>query len=106
VSASFAVRPSEYEALKEYVIKFIRENTVSSNTALVILNGLRMPQVLVDYGLRAKMEVLTVQDAEKAAKAGGAEIVEITGRRGLIGALAGLGCHDLGIKAAGLPEDW
>jgi methanogenesis imperfect marker protein 11 len=106
VSASFAVRPSEYEALKEYVIKFVRENTVSSNTALVILNGLRMPQVLVDYGLRAKMEVLTVQDAEKAAKAGGAEIVEITGRRGLIGALAGLGCHDLGIKAAGLPEDW
>jgi len=61
-----------------------------------------MPQVLVDYGLRAKAEVLTIKDAEKAAEAGGAEIIEITGRRGLIGALAGLGCHDLGIKAAGL----
>ena len=60
----------------------------------------------MDYGLRAKVEILTVPDAEKAAKEGGAEIVEITGRRGLIGALAGLGCHDLGIKAAGLPEDW
>ena len=106
VSVSFAVPASEYEVLKNHVIKFVRENTVSNNTSLVILKGLRIPQVLVDYGLRAKAEVLTIQEAEKAAEAGGAEIIEITGRRGLIGALAGLGCHDLGIKAAGLPDDW
>jgi methanogenesis imperfect marker protein 11 len=106
VSASFAIRPSECETLKEHVIKFVRENTVSNNTTLVILRGLRIPQTLVDYGLRAKAEVLTVQDAEKVAEETGVDIVEITGKRGLIGALAGLGCHDLGIKAAGLPDDW
>ena len=44
VSASFAVRPSEYETLKEHVINFVAENTVSNNTVLVISKGLPMPR--------------------------------------------------------------
>jgi len=33
-------------------------------------------------------------------------IHEITGRRGAIGAVAAIGCFDLGLYSAGLPEDF
>ena len=106
VSISFAVRPSEFEALRNHVISYVTRNTISQNTALAIYRGLFLPKALSDYGLRAKKEVLTLKDAQDAASAAGVEVVRITGERGLIGALAGLGCHDLGIMAAGLPFDW
>jgi tRNA(Ile2) C34 agmatinyltransferase TiaS len=40
------------------------------------------------------------------ASRNGVEVVEITGRRGTIGAVAAIGCFDLGVRAAGLPEDF
>jgi tRNA(Ile2) C34 agmatinyltransferase TiaS len=82
------------------------DNTLSKHTALAIFQGLRVPKVLEDYGLDAKKRVLTVENAEKAAMAGGVEVVEITGRRGMIGAVEGVGCFDMGLKAAMIPEDW
>jgi tRNA(Ile2) C34 agmatinyltransferase TiaS len=73
---------------------------------MAIFSGLKVPKVLEDYGLRAKQHILKIEDATKAAEQGGLEIVEITGRRGMIGAVAGVGCFDMGMRAAMLPEDW
>jgi methanogenesis imperfect marker protein 11 len=106
VGISFAVTEKDYPELRDFVIKFVMDNTLSKHTALAIFQGLRVPKVLEDYGLDAKKRVLTVENAEKAAMAGGVEVVEITGRRGMIGAVAGVGCFDMGLKAAMIPEDW
>lgn len=106
VGISFAVEPKDVPALKDFVIKFVRENTLSQHTAMAIFSGLKVPKVLEDYGLRAKQHILKIEDAAKAAEQGGLEIVEITGRRGMIGAVAGVGCFDMGMRAAMLPEDW
>ncbi len=106
VGISFAVEEKDFAALRSYVVDFVRKNTFSQHTSLAIYRGLRVPKVLEDYGLAAKKKVLTVEEAIKAAKTGGAEIVEITGKRGAIGAVAGVGCFDMGLRAAMLPEDW
>jgi methanogenesis imperfect marker protein 11 len=106
VGVSFAVKEKEFPELRQHFIDYLKKGTISQNTVLAICKGLRIPEVVQEYGLRAKREVLKVEDAISAAKKGGVELVEITGPRGAIGALAGIGCHDLGIEAAGLPEDF
>jgi methanogenesis imperfect marker protein 11 len=106
VGVSFAVVEKDFPELRRHFIEYIKKGTFSQNTVLAIIKGLRIPEMVRDYGQRAKREVLTIQDAEYAARKGGVELVEITGPRGAIGAVAGIGCHDLGIEAAGLPEDF
>ena len=58
-----------------------------------------------DYGLRAKKEILTVDDAKKAAADGGAKIIKITGENGTIGAVAAIGCFDMGLMAADILDE-
>jgi methanogenesis imperfect marker protein 11 len=106
VGVSFAVIEKEFPQLRQHFIDYIRKGTFSQNTVLAIYKGLRIPDVVREYGAKAKREVFVVEDAVRAAKKGGVELVEITGPRGAIGALAGIGCHDMGIEAAGLPEDF
>jgi methanogenesis imperfect marker protein 11 len=106
VGISFAVKEKDLPKLREHVIQFVRENTVSQNTTLAMFTGLRIPRTLSNYGMRAKRTILTLDDARAAAAKSRVELIEITGSRGAIGAVAGIGCHDMGIKAAGLPQDF
>ncbi len=106
VGVSFAVKEKEFPELRQHFIDYIGKGTFSQNTVLAIYKGLSIPKVIREYGAKAKREVLSVEDAVHAAKKGGIELVEITGPRGAIGAVAGIGCHDMGIEAAGLPEDF
>ena len=54
----------------------------------------------------AKHTILAIHDAEHVAQQTGAQLIEVTGMRGSIGALAAIGCFDLGLYSAGLPEDF
>jgi tRNA(Ile2) C34 agmatinyltransferase TiaS len=92
-------------ALTDHVVKFIKENTYSDNTTLAVFQGLRIPQEAEDYGRRAKREIFKIEDARKVADHNDIRIIEVTGKRGTIGAVAGVGCFDMGWKAAALPED-
>ena len=47
-----------------------------------------------------------VEDAEKIAAESGVEIISVTGTGGIIGAVAAIGCADLGTEAAGVAEDF
>jgi len=105
VGVSFAVAEKDVPALTDYVIRFIKENTFSDNTTLAIFQGLKVPDEVTEYGYRAKREIFKIEDARKAAERNGVRIVEVTGKRGTIGAVAGIGCFDMGPKAAALPED-
>lgn len=106
VGISFAVEEKNADKLTEYVINYVKENTYSKNTTLAVFRGLKIPDELVRYGLEAKKHILTVDRAREVAEKNGVRLVEITGKRGSIGAVAGIGCFDLGIISASLPEDF
>ena len=106
VGVSFAIREDEMEPLVDWFVDRLREGTYSKQTTMAVFKGLRVPQALVDYGLRAKREILTAKDGREAAEANSVRLIAVTGERGTIGAVAGIGCFDLGMRAAGLPEDF
>jgi methanogenesis imperfect marker protein 11 len=106
VGISFAVEERDLKALTNFVLQYVRENTFSSHTTVAIYKCLKVPKELEEFGWRAKSVILTPDEARTVAARNGVELVEITGGRGAIGAVAGIGCFDLGIKAAGLPEDF
>ena len=84
---------------------FISKNTYSENTTLAIYQGLKVPQEVQDYGREAKERIFNINYAREVANRNGIQLIEITGKRGTIGAVAGIGCFDMGWKAAALPED-
>jgi len=106
VGVSFAIREDEMEPLVDWFVDRLREGTYSKQTTMAVFKGLKVPQALVDYGLRAKREILTAKDGREAAEANSVRLIAVTGERGTIGAVAGIGCFDLGMRAAGLPEDF
>ncbi|NLK25916.1 MAG: hypothetical protein GX307_04990 [Euryarchaeota archaeon] len=105
VAASFAVKPEDLDALTEYVVQFIKENTYSQNTTIAMYVGLAIPAKAQEYGHRAKREIMTVDQATDTAESCGIRLIEVTGKRGSIGAVAGIGCFDMGMAAAALPDD-
>jgi methanogenesis imperfect marker protein 11 len=106
VAVSFAIKEDEMDALVAWFEDRLREGTYSKQTTMAVFQGLKVPQGLVEYGLRAKREILTAAEGRQAAEANDVRLIAVTGERGTIGAVAGIGCFDLGLKAAGLPEDF
>lgn len=103
---SLAVRPDEVRKAIDWAKEFVRMNTYSDQTSMAVFEGLAVPRKLVRYGADAKETILSIHDAEHAARQNGVELIEVTGKRGSIGAVAAIGCFDLGLYSAGLPEDF
>ena len=103
---AFAIKPDEVKKAVDWAKEFVRKNTYSDQTSMAVFEGLAIPRRLVRYGADAKESILSIHDAEHAAKQNGLELIEVTGRRGSIGAVAAIGCFDLGLYSAGLPEDF
>ncbi len=102
---AFAVAPRDLGRAKAFALDFVRDATSSDNTAVAFHVGLEVPKGVVTFGRRAKGELLTWDEAKRLAKATGVELFSITGERGHIGALAAIGCFDMGPSAAALPSD-
>ena len=105
-AVSFAVREEEIPALIEYCVDFVRSESYSGESVVTVYKGLSIPQSLKEFGLRAKTELLTQEDAVKAAVENKVQIIGVTGTKGTIGAVAAIGCFDMGGEAAGIPEDF
>lgn len=106
IAASFAVEDQDLDEVVEFAKDFLKKNTHSKHTSMAIFEGLRIPQGLKSYGQEAKSRIISIHEAETKAKEHGVKMIEVTGKRGKIGALAAIGCFDLGLRAAGLPEDF
>ncbi|MFA6804808.1 MAG: DUF1743 domain-containing protein [Candidatus Methanomethylophilaceae archaeon] len=105
-AVSFAVKEEEIPELVAYCKQFIKEHSYSQDAVMTVFKGLEIPDELRDFGWSAKSVIYTPEDAEEMAKKHNVEIIEVTGRKGVIGAVAAIGCFDLGDKAAGVPEDF
>ncbi|MGD9963143.1 MAG: hypothetical protein AB7S97_04510 [Thermoplasmata archaeon] len=103
---AFAVLPEKVDAAIGWAKEFVAENTFSDETVVASYEGIDVPASAVRFGAEAKEVILSIHDAEHAAERSAISIHEVTGRRGAIGAVAAIGCVDLGLYSAGLPEDF
>jgi methanogenesis imperfect marker protein 11 len=105
-AVSFAVREEEIPALIEFAVDFVRKESYSNDTVITVFKGLKVPDSLRDFGWSCKSVIYTPEDAIRVAGENGVQIISVTGMKGVIGAVAAIGCFDLGEKAAGIPEDF
>ena len=105
-AVSFAVREEDIPRLIEYCVDFLKKESYSTDAVMTVFQGLEVPKRLVEYGWSAKSTMYTREDAVKVAEECGVQIISITGTDGTIGAVAAIGCVDLGPEAAGVPEDF
>lgn len=94
IALNFAVFPEEKEKLINRTIELLKKDTLSDKTSIAVLEGLKIPEKLTNYSMKAKTEMLTVEDAEKIAKELNIPLVAVTGDHGKIGALAALGLYN------------
>ncbi len=94
IALVFAVKPGERDKLIEEARRLLEENTLSDKTSMAILDGIGIPEKLREYSMAAKTSMITLEEAEKAAKDMGIQFVEVTGAQGKIGALGALGLYD------------
>ncbi|MDR0523866.1 MAG: hypothetical protein LBG62_05545 [Candidatus Methanoplasma sp.] len=105
-AVSFAAREEEIPAIIEHCRDFIERESCSGGSSMTVFKGLRIPEPLREFGWRAKSVLLSEGDAISAAAESGVQIIAVTGTAGVIGAVAAIGCFDMGGMAAGIPEDF
>ena len=105
-AVSFAVREEEIPALIEYAVDFVRKESYSDDSVITVDQGLHVPEALRDFGWSCKSVLYTPEDAIRVAEENGVQIISVTGTKGVIGAVAAIGCFDLGERSAGIPEDY
>lgn len=105
-AVSFAVVPDDVDKLVEFCREFVAKDTVSDDTVMTVFKGLKQSDALVDWSWGAKSILYTIDDAVKIAEENDVQIIYITGNKGVIGAVAAIGCFDLGVRSAGVPEDF
>jgi hypothetical protein len=87
-------KPELADAIVDTAIETVRSHTKSDNTGMAIKTGLRRCQELVRFTRRARNGIVTLEEAIAAAKKSRVSTYEITGSRGVIGAVAALGMID------------
>lgn len=79
---------------------------ISSNGACAVFyNGIPIPDTIRAFGEKAKIGVVDELEAIKLAKDSGFVVAEITGKKGIVGALAGVAYYDMGIESVSFHND-
>ncbi len=91
VALSVAVPRDRLGNARSAALAFIRRHTLSGDTGMAFLEGLRIPERVVRYAEEAKRSLKTVDEAADVAERNGVDLVPVTGQRGMIGALAAIG---------------
>ena len=94
IALTFAVFPEEKEKLIKRTMELLKRDTLSDKTAIAILNGITIPQELVEYSMKTKTGMVSVEEAEKVAKDLNIQLIAVSGDHGKIGALAALGLYN------------
>jgi len=88
----------EPEVLAKEAVAFLtKEAAPGSDAGLCVAEASHVTPEVIDFGKRAKREVLTAEEAHSIAKAAGIHLSGLTGERiGVIGSLAAVGLHHTG----------
>jgi tRNA(Ile2)-agmatinylcytidine synthase len=102
------------ERVKETVLETVEDNYErgfgDTQPGVAFLSSPSIPARLVEFGLRAVREMVTLEEALEVAGEVGAELHGFNGGRGVIGALASIGCplenHTYEAIAYRMRENW
>jgi len=106
MALSFALPPNT--SLERFVKAFIKRMSkyvYSDDACMTVYNGIEIPEKLRKYTRKVKSRVVKLEEAERLADQFAIKRVEITGKKGLIGALAALAYYDAGLECAALADD-
>ena len=87
-------KPELVDLIIQTAIEYVKSETGSDNTGMAIKIGLRNCPALVKFTKKARREIVTIEEALEAARKSRVTTYEITGKRGIIGAVAALGMVD------------
>jgi hypothetical protein len=83
-----------WDACREYLL---RESALGSDAGLCLAPAESIAEEVLTFARRAKLEVLSMPEAEQIASGSGIRLAGLTGTGGgIIGALAGVGLHRAG----------
>lgn len=105
-AVSFAVKEQDIPKLIEYAVDLVRKESYSEDAVIAVYSGLKIPKALSDFGWSSKSVLYEKDAAIDIAAENGVQIIAVTGMRGVIGAVAAIGCFDMGLRSAGVPEDF
>ncbi|HKM13391.1 MAG TPA: hypothetical protein VJY42_00485 [Candidatus Methanomethylophilaceae archaeon] len=105
-AVSFAVKEEDVPKLIEYAVDFVRKESYSDDAVIAVYSGIKIPEAISDFGWSAKSVLYEKDVAIDLAAKNGIQIIAVTGMRGVIGAVAAIGCFDMGVRSAGVPEDF
>ena len=91
IALVFAVKPEMKEEMINKICEILKRDTLSDKTAIAVMDGFDVPDVLREYGEATKKSMMTVEDAENVAKKAGVELIQVTGAPGEIGCTRSIG---------------
>ena len=100
-----AVKKNQRNQIVQYSLKRAKEMTVSEEGHMAVWDHLFVRDKIRDYGIEAKHRIISLNEALKFADEQKIEHYEITGKRGLIGALATIGLMNEGIASVAMYND-
>lgn len=68
VALTFAVRPGMEEKLVNNAVKFLEKATLSDNTAIAVFEGIKIPEELIKYSIKAKTKMVSLDECLTTAK--------------------------------------
>jgi methanogenesis imperfect marker protein 11 len=86
----FAVKESDFEPVLSDIQDFLAYKTVSEQTAIAVMKGLMAPRKLKEFANQVREKEIPIAKADQVAKELKIQLIEITGERGKVGALASL----------------
>lgn len=90
----FAAKPGKEEELIREFTKLAKKASISKDTGMAVMTRIQAPEQLKTYAMKVKSEKVYVAEAHKVAEQTGIRTIQITGERGLIGALSAIGLVD------------
>ena len=86
----FAIQESNFERILDDIQNFLQYKTVSEQTAIAVMRGLVVPTKLKQFANKVRAKEIPIAEADNLAKELNIRLIEITGPRGKVGALASL----------------
>ncbi len=88
---TFAVKPDKFDYLKNELMNQFSTHTLSKHTGLAFWSGINIPKKLTQFSDLARQQIVTNEHTKYLASALDISMIPVTGERGCIGAVAGLG---------------
>ncbi|OFV68437.1 MAG: Transcriptional regulator TrmB [Candidatus Syntrophoarchaeum caldarius] len=90
-----AIKPQILDTVIEESVRYLKSETLSDETGMAYRIGFKENADLRAFAAKARREEVSVEDAMRVAELANVGVLEVTGRRGIIGAVAALGLSGL-----------